>query len=105
MADKTEFDWGDVNGQAVERLRAPKVAPVPEPVVRQAQRSWDEQTGLAHTFKTPEMAEAFAKLVRKAGQHTIPRTTVYVVIDPDNDGNTARVSWKAGKRRGRKSED
>jgi hypothetical protein len=112
MADE-EFDWSEVNGQAAVRLRAPKIVPVPDAIVAQAQRSWDGVPGkngdgediklhvLRHRFKSDAKAEAFAKLMKHAGDHTTPLTSVSVVIDPDNDGTKTLVAWRAGNRRGR----
>lgn len=126
MAD---YDWGELNGKAVERLRASKIVPVPPALVKQAQRSWDGVDGpggtklhvIRYDFlpnfshvkdeakrreQATAKAAAFAKLMRKAGDHTTPRTSVTVVIDPDHvkDGDPEQpwiVAWKAGKRRGR----
>jgi hypothetical protein len=129
MSDtKTEYDWSAVNGHAVERLRAPKVTPVPERLVALAQASWDGVPNpnypaksdvellhvLRHQFGTVEApdearAQAFAKLMTKAGDHTVPETSVTVVIDPDYSSkapdikNPGLVAWKAGTRRGRKT--
>lgn len=100
-AASVEYDWNAVTGRNVERLKAPKIVPVPAPIVAQAQASWDEQTVKGHTFKTPEQAKAFADLMKNAGHHTKPPTSVRAVIDPDNTGNTRLVHWQAGKRRGR----
>lgn len=110
---KPEFDWEGVTGAAVERLKAPKTPAIPAPIVAQAQRSWDgvddpKNPGnklhvLEHQFKKGEeaKAEAFAKLMKKAGALTVPPTSVSVVVDPDGKGNTLLISWRAGKRRGR----
>lgn len=111
MAEKPkEFDWENVTGTAIERLNKPKITPVPAAIVRQAQRSWDgvdvngeKRHILSHQFAKGEeaRAEAFAKLMKKAGAHTTPVTTVSVSVDPEETGNTLLVAWKAGKRRGR----
>jgi hypothetical protein len=113
MADQQEYDWGEVNGTAVTRLRAPKIVPVPDAIVAQAQRSFDgvpskNEAGeevklhvLRHNFKSDAKAEAFAKLMKHAGDHTTPLTSVSVVVDPDNDGTKTLVAWRAGNRRGR----
>lgn len=122
MADKVEFDWSKVNGQAVERLRAPKVYDVPAKIVELAQASFDgvplrrngkpvmDANGepvLTHNMRHDfgagyeKMAEEFATHMRHAGDHTTPLTSVSAVIDPDNDGSAHVVSWKAGNRRGR----
>lgn len=109
---ETEFDWSEVSGTAVKRLRAPKVAPVHDTIKALAQKSRDGVADpenpegerlhvLRHEFKSPEMAAEFAKQIKKAGPHTVPPSTVTPVIDPDNTGNTRLVAWKAGDKRGR----
>lgn len=113
-----EFDWGVITGQAVERLRAPKVASVPASIVELAQRSYvgvvneaDPEGArlhvLRHQFDSASRAEQFVKLMRKAGDHTSPRTSVSVVVDPDRIGAEAGgdriVAWRAGERRGKKA--
>ena len=122
--EKSEFDWGDLTGQATERLRAPKVPPVPAQIVKLAQDAYDGRTlmdpqgkpvtddegnpvithNLRHDFKGDEKrAEAFAKHMKNAGLHTTPLTSLSVVIDPDDDGNKSVVAWRATKRRGRQT--
>lgn len=111
MADKTEFDWGQVSGQATKRLRAPRVTPVPDAIIKLAQQSYDGLPDpdnpeaslhvMRHEFTDETVAKAFAKLLRRAGEHTTPQTSVTVVHDPDGNGNTKQVAWKAGARRGR----
>ena len=121
MADAPGFDWGTVTGHAVELLKAPKIPDVPAEIIRQAQRSYDgvplrDKEGteikdsdgavvvthnLHHTFPSDEMAAAFAKHMKNAGLHTVPRASVTVVIDPLSSGDKKTVGWKAGKRRGR----
>lgn len=111
-AADADFDWSEITGRAVERLRAPRIEPVPEAIVKQAQRSYDGVPNPAdpekrlhvieHEFITAEKAEQAAKLLKKAGVHTTPPTTVRVVIDPDGTGNLNLVRWKAGVRPGRK---
>lgn len=122
MAEQVQYDWAGINGQAVERLKAPKVYEVPTPIVALAQKSWDgvplmrdgkavtDAEGnavlthnLRHNFGKgqDEKAKAFAEHMRHAGDHTTPQSSVSAVIDPDNDGSAHVVAWKAGKRRGR----
>jgi len=114
MADAKEFDWSKVSGRAVQRLRAPKVPPVPTPIVALAQKSWDGVVDddnpegeklhvLRHEFGDKEVAESFAKLIKKAGYHTTPNTTVTVVFDPDDDGHELLVAWRAGAKRGKRA--
>lgn len=115
MANATpEFDWSELTGRTVSRLREPKVVPVPESIKRAAQRSYDGVPHpsdpaklnhiLEHEFASEEQAAAAAKLLKKAGAHTEPRTSVRVVIDPQNTGNTRLIRWKAGNRTGAKAE-
>lgn len=114
MADTVSHDWTAVTGRAVRRLKAPKIVPVPEPIVRQAQRSYDGVQDpenpegdllhvLEHDFKDKAKAAEFARLMRKAGDHTTPLTSVSAVIDPENDGSETVVRWRAGNRRGAKA--
>lgn len=101
---QTEQTWGFLTGHVVERLRKPKTTPVPDAIVRAAQRSVGDENGpivLEHKFADDETAAAFAKLMRKAGDHTEPQTTVQVVIDPEETGDNTLVRWRAGARRGR----
>jgi hypothetical protein len=108
MTDNPNYDWTGLAGTAVERLRAPKVEPVPEPIVQLAQQSWDgvgEGENKLHVlrfeFGDAETAAEFARLARKAGEHTTPLTSVTAVIDPDGNDNLKAVTIKAGVRRGR----
>lgn len=112
----TPDEWAEIQGEAVTRLRAPKVTPVPASIVKLAQRSYDgiEVDGetrhvMRHTFESAERAEAFAKLMRKAGEHTVPLSSVSVAIDPDRTDDDDEpvspetVAWRAGNKRGRKA--
>jgi len=99
MAD---YDWAELTGTAVERLRKPRVTPVPEPIIRQALRSYKEGVVLEHKFASVEHAAEFAKLMKKAGAQTEPPMTVQVVIDPEEAGDETVVRWRAGEKRGRK---
>lgn len=111
----TDFDFGDIEGQAVERLRAKKVEPVPDSVIKLAQLS---RTGVPHPnypdrtlhvrrhqFKPGEEAkrDAFVKHMRNAGPHVTPPGSVTVVTDPERKGNHLLVAWNAGEPRGRKT--
>jgi len=124
------YDWGNLEAKARVSLREPRTAPVPDAIVRQAQRSYE---GVAHPqdpdrlmhvltyeFPTEEHAAAFAAHMKNAGAHTTPATSVTVVIDPDrtktretrDDGTTETVlgppvnprvvAWRASERRGRR---
>jgi hypothetical protein len=108
MADKpAEIDWSEVSGRTIERLRTPRVAAVPATIVALAQKSWDKQSAFVHKFADAERAAAFAKLMKQAGSHTDPLTSVSVAIDPqmEDEGRSEPdktiVGWQAGKRRGR----
>jgi hypothetical protein len=112
---KESFKWDGVTGTAVERLRAP--APPPRPpdhLVKLAQQSWDgvqvdgedeKRHVLRYQFGEGQEAkrDAFIKLIKAAGAHTTPPTTVTVVPDPDREtpANELLVAWRAGARRGR----
>lgn len=108
-----EFNWEGITGKAVETLRAPAPKPKPpEAVLKLAQLSWDgvgngdeKKHVLRHQFKDgeEEKRDRFIQLLKNAGQHTTPRTTVTVVTDPDREtpANELLVAWKAGVRRGR----
>jgi hypothetical protein len=114
-----EYDWSELNGTVVDRLRAPKTVPVPRAIIEQAQRSVDgdpdklEGTlAIQATFDAPK-AEVLAKLMAKAGAHTSPPCSMRVVTGIlDENGElvkvpdgmvpaTLTVAWKAGKRRGK----
>lgn len=121
VMDRPGYDWSEIEGRAVRRLKGKKIHPVPAAIVRQAQRSYDgvpqfdDETGepiflrdgshyiehsLRWQFESPERAAQFAVHMRNAGAHTTPVTTVQVKIDPEKDGNTGLVEWKAGVRKG-----
>ncbi len=120
MAETPTYDWSGVTGQAVERLRAPKITPVPDKIRELAQLSYDGKPFikngklvldkdeksillhvLRHRFGSDAEAAAFAKAMRKAGDHTTPLTSVSAVVDPDRKKDMRTVSWKAGTRRGK----
>lgn len=112
------FDWSSVTGTAVAAMRQPKTEPVPGPIIRLAQVSYEGVPDPAdpdgprlhwhrHEFETPERAALFAAHMKNAGAHTSPATTVTVKIDPDyvkGDPEEARnprmVAWKAGTKKG-----
>lgn len=109
----TEYDWSGITASAVERLRVRKPSPVPDKVKQLAQLSYDGIPSkddpevklhvLRHRFGTDEEAKVFAGLMRKAGDHTTPLTSVSVVVDPDAKEDNRTVAWKAGARRGRQT--
>lgn len=109
MAKSSEFTWEGITATTAEKLRKPKVTPVPASIIELAQRSWDGVDGkhvLRHHFKEADRpkCEAFCRLMKKAGPHTSPATSVSVVRDPDETGDDLLVAWRAGTRRGRKAE-
>src|SRR5215469_5625571 len=103
----TSYDWKQVTGRTVERLRAQKVKPCPPAIVRLAQQSWDRGEIKQWHAPTVEIAAEFAAHLKNAGPHTVPETSMSVVINPDPDGKFGEkttdldVSWKAGAKRGR----
>lgn len=98
------LDFSGVQAKTVERLRSRKVVPVPAAIVKHAQASYDEGAVKEHEFETPERANKFAELMKHAGDHTSPLTSVAVVVNPDKEAgkdNPRLVRWRAGNRRGR----
>lgn len=92
---QADFDWGSLTVHAVERLRAPKTAPVPDAIVKLAQQSYEGVTDprnpegpklhvLRHTFEDQDRAGKFAGHLRNAGKLTTPQTSTTIVVDPDN---------------------
>lgn len=91
MSDESE--WGSLEATFVQTLRETKIEPVPAPIIKLAQKSYDgtkhpqNPDELLHSmqliFDTPERAQAFAKHMRNAGPHTNPVSSVTVVIDPE----------------------
>jgi hypothetical protein len=125
-----EYDWGTVSGEAHDVLKVKKIAAVPAAIIALAQKSFDgtelvkngkvvtDENGqavithnLRHVFPNVEVARAFAKHMRNAGDHMTPTRSVTVVVDPDDDGKprseeaaakgARTVAWKTGERRGR----
>lgn len=108
MTETTTYNWDEISGHAVERLSKPKIRPVPPAIVRQAQRSVDADPAglkntlvLEHRFSTEDEAAAFCTLMRSAGQHTQPPSSILVRPDPDKEGDPLLVRWQARKRPGR----
>jgi hypothetical protein len=102
-----DFNWDGITAEPTERLKKRKVVPVPASIIKQAQRSYDGVDGkhvLHYTFPTEEIAAAFVKHMRNAGEHTTPPTSVSAAIDPDETGDKRHVAWRAGKRRGRNTD-
>lgn len=127
----TDFDFGTVTGSFTERLRATKVTPVPDAIVKLAERSYAGDPApteadparklhvLRYDFPDEAMRDAFVKHMKNAGPLTTPPTSITVAIDPDateqetitaEDGTeTTRVipvspltvSWRATLRKGR----
>lgn len=110
--DKTEakpadanaaFDWDSADTLPEPTVLATKdrvIVPVPDSLVAIAQKSLDEGIRLEYSFRGNERkANAFAALMKGAGDHTKPASSVTVV----QDGIVVRV--RAGQRRGRKTKD
>jgi hypothetical protein len=87
-------EWDDLQAEFVTTLREQRVEPVPEPIVKLAQRSLtgvrtgpDEDNPVMHamqlTFDSEAKAAAFAKHMRNAGMHTSPVSSITVVVDPE----------------------
>jgi hypothetical protein len=131
-------EWDGLNAEFVTTLREQRIEPVPEPIVKLAQRSFN---GVPHPsdpevklhamqlkFDTEAKAAAFARHMGNAGLHTVPQSSITVVIDPERkkvpkveDGkevlnekgkvvmvpgppvDPCKVAWRAGARRGRNS--
>lgn len=130
--------WDDLNAQFVTTLREQRIEPVPPQIVRMAQKSYDgvapdpnvpddKLHAMQFTFDTEAKAAAFARHMSNAGLHTVPQSSITVVIDPERtkvpkvaeDGtevkndkgkvvmvpgppvNPCKVAWRAGARRGR----
>lgn len=87
-------EWSGLEARFVTSLRDTRVEPVPEPIVKLAQRALDgaphpddpEKTvhAMEITFETPEKAQAFARHMRNAGLHTTPKSSITVVVDPES---------------------
>lgn len=86
-------DWDGLEAQFVTTLREQRVEPVPEPIVKLAQKSLD---GITHpqnpeaklhsmqlTFDTAAKAIAFERHMKNAGLHTTPQSSITVVRDPE----------------------
>jgi len=86
-------EWDGLNAEFVTTLREKRIEPVPEPIVRLAQKSLDgvphpnDENTLLHamqlTFDTEAKAAAFARHMSNAGLHTKPLSSITVVIDPE----------------------
>lgn len=89
----TDEDWGAYEAGFVEKLRAEKTEPVPEPIIRLAQQSRNGQQhpdnpelvkhAMHVELDTEAKAQAFAKHMRNAGAHTTPPSSITVIVDPD----------------------
>lgn len=90
----TMSEWDALEAEFVTTLREQRVEPVPDPIVKMAQRSLDGVTkgegedavtlhSMQLTFDSEAKAAAFAKHMRNAGLHTNPVSSVTVVVDPE----------------------
>lgn len=108
-----ENEWGGLEATFVTNLQETRVEPVPEPIVKLAQRALE---GAPHpadpdktihsmeiTFESAEKAAAFARHMRNAGLHTDPKSSITVVVDPESrkvpklDENGQPVYTEGGK--------
>lgn len=91
----THDEWDSLEGQFITSLREKAVQPVPEPIIKLAQRSLDgnpagtDEDGnvilrhaMEHKFESVERATRFANHMRNAGPHTTPESSVTVLQDP-----------------------
>lgn len=86
-------DWGGLKAEFVTTLKEPVIQPVPDEIVKLAQRSLNgvphptDPTQKMHVmrikFESEARANAFAAHMRNAGLHTTPKSSVLVTIDPD----------------------
>jgi hypothetical protein len=109
-----EYDWDALEASTSATLREPKVVPVPDGIVRQAQQAVTGVTmadgevrhTLEYEFPTAEVAAEFAKHMKNAGKLTTPVSTITVLVDPVGVARKAEVNprlvrWQAGARRGK----
>lgn len=133
-------EWGGLEGTFVTSLKTRRIEPVPDPIIKLAQLSLDGRKvgtddngadvirhAMERKFETPERAQAFARHMRNAGDHTNPASSVTVLVDPERtkvqkngedgkplfaeDGKAVMepgpavdptlVRWRAGARRGK----
>jgi hypothetical protein len=86
-------EWDDLNAQFVTTLREQRVEPVPDPIVKLAQKSYDgvpdpsNPENVLHSmqlaFEDEARAMAFERHMKNAGLHTTPPSSVTVVRDPE----------------------
>jgi hypothetical protein len=98
-AANPSFDWDAIELPDVEILpdKTRQTVDVPAALVALAQASWDQRKRMQMSFRgNAVQAGEFARLMRFAGDHTTPITSMSVV----QDGIV--VKYRAGERRGRK---
>ena len=97
------FDWAADDAIPEPTVLATKDRPiidVPSALVAIAQKSLNSGERLSFSFRGNEKkASAFAALMKAAGDHTTPQSTLTVV----QEGIVVKV--RAGQRRGRKAKD
>lgn len=114
VAPAVEVTWDSVIPHFGSQMK-PKAPPArpSDGAIRMAQKSYDgfspEGTEevlhvITHRFATVEMADVAVDELKRAGAYTTPISTVNVVVDPDNTGDKRIVRWRAGVKRGRKTE-
>lgn len=94
----TDMNWDEIEVTDTE-VSSRLIIDVPAPLVALAQKSWESKSLRQATLKSAEIAAEFARLMRGAGDHTEPQTSMYVKQDGKN------VKYRAGERRGRKPGD
>lgn len=86
-------DWDGLKAEFVTTLREQTVQPVPDAIVKLAQKSLDgnphpsDPNQKLHVmrikFESEARANAFAAHMRNAGLHTTPQSSILVTVDPD----------------------
>ncbi len=106
--------WDNVIPSFGSTLKPPvKPAKPSDGAIRMAQRSYDGFTHpeteevlhvMTHRFPTVEAADVAEDELKRSGAYTTPESTVSVVRDPDGEGDNRIVRWRAGNKRGRKTD-
>lgn len=111
-----EVSWDAIVPHFGSQMKPPALPARPsDGAIRMAQKSYDGfKSGegenaeilhvMTHRFPTVEAADAAEDELRRAGAYTNPVTTVSVVRDPEGEGDKRIVRWRAGNKRGRKTD-
>jgi hypothetical protein len=92
-----EVDWDALEEIEDIELSTTRIIPVPTKIVVMAQRSYDEKAMRQATLPSEAVAIEFERLMKGAGDHTEPITSIYV------KRTDTVVKYRAGDRRGRKA--